>query len=705
MGLSLNRQSLFSEEKMKHTAVIKTRPTRSGKHSTPDGALCGNGDIGVILGEHQNGMSCHISKADFWLANEKDSAYGGIKPVGTLDFDIPFELYKNYYVEQRMDDGEIFCRFSDGKRFFEILIFVSHNSRTAFFELVCSDESYILEPRFVPSDLEYGSLEEKEENGIKYYTRSFSGDELHFETRLTVAVKSVRNKNRVISSVSLNTNFDSGNDAEKLDRLSEELFEKEKRDNRNWWKAFYEKSCFKCSDSFLEMNWYASQYMLAVCSLNRDFPPGLYGNFITTDKVNWKGDYHLNYNYQGSFYGACSSNHVELTDCYAAPLLALRERGKEYSEKFLGQKGVFYPVAIGPKGMITEKSDKGWERLFLGQRSNAIHSADIMIMRWYATYDKDYARNIAYPFFLDIADFWEGYLVKRDGVYNVVHDSIHEIPYYRDDFDPEKYKKQINEENNLLTLGLLKMFFKCIIDMSAELEVDGDRREKWREIVENLHDYPTFRKKGKKVFRYTSKGTAWNNGNTLCIQHIYPCSQLGLSSNPKLLKIAKNTFFANNRWNDDNGGCSYFPCSARIGVKPEHIIKKLKQNFKKFQLPNMLLLHGGGCLENSSIACTTLNEMVLQSYDGTLRIFPVWDRRIDCSFENLRADGAFLVSASMKNGKTEKVKIISERGRRLKIKNPFSRSLVNCGTDKFFSENEDIEIETQVGMTVLIVEN
>ena len=119
----------------------------------------------------------------------------------------------------------------------------------------------------------------------------------------------------------------------------------------------------------------------------------------------------------------------------------------------------------------------------------------------------------------------------------------------------------------------------------------------------------------------------------------------------------------------------------------------------------MLLLHGGGCLENSSIACTTLNEMVLQSYDGTLRIFPAWDRRIDCSFENLRADGAFLVSASMKNGKTEKVKIISERGRRLKVKNPFSRSLVNCGTDKFFSENEDIEIETQVGMTVLIVEN
>ena len=119
----------------------------------------------------------------------------------------------------------------------------------------------------------------------------------------------------------------------------------------------------------------------------------------------------------------------------------------------------------------------------------------------------------------------------------------------------------------------------------------------------------------------------------------------------------------------------------------------------------MLLLHGGGCLENSSIACTTLNEMVMQSYDGTLRIFPVWDRQTDCSFENLRADGAFLVSASMRNGRIEKVKIISEKGRRLKIKNPFSRSLITCGTDSFVTEDEDIEIDTQIGTEVLIVEN
>lgn len=229
--------------------------------------------------------------------------------------------------------------------------------------------------------------------------------------------------------------------------------------------------------------------------------------------MNWKGDYHLNYNYQGSFYGACSSNHVELTDCYAAPIMDMRERGKRFSKDFLGISGVFYPVGIGPMGMITEKSTDVWEKMFLGQRSNAVHATDIMVMRWYSTYDREYAKTV-YPYFLDVADFWEDYLEKRDGIYNVVHDAIHEIPYYKDDFDPEEYKTEINEENNLLTLGLLKMFFKCIADMSKELGIDGERRKIWLDIAENLHDFPTFKRKGKKVFRYTTNGTDWNDSNT-----------------------------------------------------------------------------------------------------------------------------------------------------------------------------------------------
>lgn len=686
---------------MKHTVIINKKPIRTGKHSTPDGAICGNGDVGVILGNHANGLACYISKSDFWLAGEMGGDDGGIKPVGMFNIDVPKKLYDNYYVEQRMDEGEIFCRFSDGNESIEILIFVSHKSNSIWIETSYSNGLKAKTSSFVPSDIKFGTLEEGEHDDTKIFKREFKGDNLVFETSLTVAVRQKIFNNKCICNITLNSNHD--DKPLSFKEISEEKFEEEHNDNLKWWNDFYKKSSFKTSDTFLEMNWYASQYLLAVCALNNEFPPGLYGNFITKDRVNWKGDYHLNYNYQGSFYGACSSNHVELTDCYASPILALQKRGNDFSKIFLNQKGVFYPAGIGPKGMITERSDDVWEKMFLGQRSNAIHATDIMIMRWYSTYDTEYAKEI-YPFFLDVADFWEGYLVKRNGIYNVVHDAIHEIPYYKDNFDPEEYKMEINEENNLLTLGLLRMFFKCIIDISNELKIDEERRKHWKEILNNLHDFPTYTRKGKRVFRYTTNGTDWNDSNTLCIQHIYPCGQIGLNSGDELLETAKNTFFSDDRWNDGNGGCSYFPCSARLGIDPKLIIKKMRRNFEKFQLPNMLFLHGGGCLENSSIASTTLNEMVLQSYEGVIRIFPNWDADIDCSFENLRADGAFLVSASMRDGRVCAIKIESEKGRAVKIVNPFEQANVKIGDKNLLFSERIIELNPVQGASVYIEE-
>lgn len=684
---------------MNHTVIINKRPTRTGKHSTPDGAICGNGDVSVILGEHENGIALYVGKSDFWYASETQGHNGGIKPVGILKIDVPPELYNNYCAEQRMDEGEIYCRFSDGEKSVEVLTFVSHNGNDIWTETTCSNGVKTKQPVFVPSKPEFAVSEEKTVDNIKLYSMEFNEEDLIFKTKLDIAFNEASVGNKTICVLSLASGFDG--EPLKSKPTTEEEFDKERTDNRNWWVDFYGKSSFVVADEVLEMNWYASQYLLAVCSLNRDFPPGLYGNFITKDSVNWSGDYHLNYNYQGSFYAACSSNHTELTDCYAAPILDLRERGRKFSEAFLGEGGVFYPVGIGPKGMLTERSDAVWEKMFLGQRSNAVHATDIMVMRWYATYDREYAKEV-YPYFLDVADFWEGYLVKRDGVYNVVHDAVHEIPYYKDDFDPKKYKKQINEENNLLTLGLLRMFFKCMVDMSAELDIDGERRTEWKKIAENLHEFPTFIKKGRRVFRYTTNGTAWNNTNTLCIQHIYPCGQIGLSSDGKTRKIAKNTFLANRRWYDGNGGCSYYPCAARLGISPKLIIKKFKNYIKKFQLPNMLFLQGGGCLENSSIAATTLNEMVMQSFEGMIRVFPNWDTDIDCAFENLRADGAFLVSSSVKNGNIGKIKILSEKGRTVRFSNPFERAKITTGSNSFFSVETIITLDTSENETIVI---
>ena len=64
--------------------------------------------------------------------------------------------------------------------------------------------------------------------------------------------------------------------------------------------------------------------------------------------------------------------------------------------------------------------------------------------------------------------------------------------------------------------------------------------------------------------------------------------------------------------------------------------------------------------------------MLLQSHTGVVRVFPaVPDSWPDASFDSLRAEGAFLVSASRKAGKVVEVRIRSEKGGRLRLENPF----------------------------------
>lgn len=690
---------------MKHTAVITSMPKRSGRESIPDGALTGNGDLSAILGNNKKSMRVFIAKCDLWKANEHHDSDGGIKPLGYVDFDIPEKLYSNYYAEQRMDEGEIYCHFSDGENYAAIKIIVNALKNDIYFETSASSENLISKPHLTVFNCNADELKNKEYDGINITTRIFSNSELKFNCMVSAGMREF-SKNKYIFSVS--TNFDSDTfDKNVLSRLAdfnEEKYQSEKDRHDKWWKDFYSKSEFSIDDEQLELNWYACQYHLAICARNTKFPPGIYGNFITTETERWHGDYHLNYNYEAPFYAACSSNHPELTDCYFAPLEEFIPKGRECAKKHLNCNGIFYPVGLLPKGLFSEYRDNPdeYEKMFLGQKSNASYAAVVMVMRWNSTRDTAFAEKHIYPYLKAVSEFWEDFLVFENGRYVIYDDAIHEVPYYLDNFKPFTYRKHIHAKNNLLSLGLVRMVFSTLLDISKALDADADKREKWQHILDNISSYPTFHKRFKKVFRYTEKGMPWQNSNFLCLQHVYPVSQVDLNNDAQMLKTAKNTFSINNRWFDDNATNSIFPCAVRLGLDPHFILEKLKQNYEKFQQPNLLMLHGGGCLENCSLTASTLNEMALQSYDGVIRIFPNWDKNISCHFKNLRADGAFLVSAKLENGEVKDIEIFSEIGGKAILKNPYDKCILSNDNSKIFNQ-ELIEINMKKNQCIKIL--
>jgi len=85
--------------------------------------------------------------------------------------------------------------------------------------------------------------------------------------------------------------------------------------------------------------------------------------------------------------------------------------------------------------------------------------------------------------------------------------------------------------------------------------------------------------------------------------------------------------------------------------------------------PNTLYVEAGPCIETPLSAAASVNDMLLSSWGDRIRVFPgapaAWQ---DISFHNLRTQGAFLVSAARKDGKTHWVRIKSLAGEKCRIR-------------------------------------
>ena len=690
---------------------ITSKPinTVDGKvvYKIPAGAMCGNGDLGVVFDNDEKDLVIHISKCDFWKFVNGTHGDGGIKTVGNLRIEnINLEEYN---IKQYFDKGLLECKFGNT----EIEFFVAPEN-LIFFEIKVpeteSSHKVIIE---LPDTCNSVNLE-KEENGVKCYSRKFCGENVDRESAVAVCLKELcSNIAEGIKTtrycISVATNFDADDYINKAFEMASSYdYDESKTETESKWKKFFSASKVTLNDKEIESFYNSSLYHLAGCMGNREFPPGLFGNFITDDFFPWAGDYHMNYNYEAPYYCIFSANHPELFDGYMAPVNDMKEEAKRMAGLF-GCKGYAFPVSFGPKALdVYSQADcKEHGILFLGQKSHAAYACVIPIMHWFSTYDKEYALENYYDFILNTAAFWEDYLVKEKGRYVIKGDAAHEIPYYRGkEFGYITHFGQVNTINAINSMGLVKLLFNGVYDMARELGLNSEKYALWEDIIENFSDFPTFIKKGKKCFRYAKFGIRWRNENTVGLQHIYPASQIGLSSGGKLLEIARNTYFINDRRLDDNGSNSYLPAGARIGVDPDFLIEGIHQNIKEFALPNRLFRHHGGGIEHLTTIPATINEMLMQSHQGIIRLFPCWNKTEDASFENLRADGAFLVSAELKNEKVSSLEIKSLKGRKCTVECSGIKMVINKADNKEIPYNrtaDTVSFETEADTEYILI--
>lgn len=477
--------------------------------------------------------------------------------------------------------------------------------------------------------------------------------------------------------------------------------------HRRWWFDFWSTSGITLDDPVLEQRYYLSQYVLASVSRDPDYPPNILG-ISTFDRMAWNGNYKINYNHQSPYLGLLVSGHFEQSDPHDAPYLAMLDICREMSRRLLKHRGCYMPLGLGPAGMVSEP-------LLLHMKSQAVHGAINMLMRYALTLDHKYARRV-YPFLKSVADFWEDDLILDGETYRIVDDGMHE----RTTAETERSGVPENATNSL---GYLKTFFTMMPEISAALGLDESKHTIWRSIAHRLSPYACgtlaqldpdnamWRNQGTqltellpddlchmKVFYNEEKGSQWSLSFPANIMHIYPAGAIGLDSPDELLEMARNTItvrsaqekalavkraaangqFAGRHiktgaWNDTNISCLFFPAAVRVGYDPEIIWQELKNRIEQVGMPNGFIHDNPHGIENLSTVPNTLQEMMLLSHEGIIRLFRVWPRKShpNARFEKLWAYGAFQVSAALCNGTVTDLKITSCKGQDCVLENPW----------------------------------
>ena len=447
--------------------------------------------------------------------------------------------------------------------------------------------------------------------------------------------------------------------------------------HRQEWKDYWLKSYVELDDGDLMKYYYGALYGLK-CSVGEDaLAPGIFGNFATTDSVNWGGGYFQNYNFQSTFWGVLSSNRSELFRPYNEQVIGTYYLTGQQHAAEAGYNGTSVVRTSKPSGQNIAGWDEylaQWEPTPIADTKDrskldcqlALGSflANDVAKYYYYTMDEEFLSR-AYQIVKANVDFYADYLEKEeleDGSYRyVIKDSC---------------ARETSEGllNSTLDLTYCKAMMQYAIDMSQRLGQDEDMIPVWEEYLNHLSELPTTIDSvdpgtGLEVlqeeesypdgkFSLSGQGDNVDNCNA-----IFPGMLINRASDPKWVEIAQNTVEVMQSWRQNNSFVKVFSAAAYCGYDTDDLYAQFKSVVQEKLRSDLLINDNQHGIEKIG-ALESVNAMLLQEGGGNIYLFPAWPSDKDAEFTRLRAKGAFVISAEY-SGTDQEVKnvtITSEAG-------------------------------------------
>ena len=212
------------------------------------------------------------------------------------------------------------------------------------------------------------------------------------------------------------------------------------------------------------------------------------------------------------------------------------------------------------------------------------------------------------------------------------------------------------------------------------LNIDDTLIPRWKHVLENLTDYS----KDGDVFRIgRDLKYEMSHRHYSHLFAFFPLHLLDPATDAKLYDMMKKSM---DHWLSIEGnllGYTWTGSSAMAATMQEgNLALKYLNGLKYFLTSNTMYIENGPVIETPLASAESVHYMLLQSWGDTIRVFTATpDDWQDISFNNLRAEGAFLISGSRKNGTTEYVHVQSLAGQPCRIKTDIEGDIIVTSDD------------------------
>lgn len=493
------------------------------------------------------------------------------------------------------------------------------------------------------------------------------------------------------------------------------------REHIEWWSGYWNQSSVSIPDTLLERQYYREMYKFGSAS-RKGAPPITLQAVWTADNGRlppWKGDFHHDLNTELSYWPGYASNHLEETAVFTDWILKNRQAARKYTETFFQCKGINFPGV----STLTGQPMGGWIQYALSPTVSAWLSHHFYL-QWKYSLDTNFLITSAYPFIRETALFLDAMLSEKDGRFRKL--PLSSSPEFFDNSRNAWFRDMTNYDIALTrwlfqtAAGLAAWCAEAGIQDPANIDYRGEAL-KWKRLTRHLPPLTVSGQEGLTV----APGLLYHDSHRH-FSHLMSIHPLGLydwqegKHGRLIIEKSIKTLEKAGTGNWTGYSFAWFACMKARACDGDGAAEALKTFASCFCSPNSFHLNGDQSgtgkstmtyspftLEGNFAFAAALQEMLLQSQNGTISIFPAIPAKWEsASFRNLRAEGAFLVSAVRRCGRTQSVSIHAEKGGLLRVMNPFGSTRISVAGAKGvrFVEKGILSVLTSAGQTITFSE-